>query len=78
MPKRYAIFVPGKIVVIVVADSSPINYLVLIEQIHLLTDLFGDVVVPEALTGEPKLRAMALSSSATLRISPFPVNTTST
>jgi predicted nucleic acid-binding protein len=34
--------------VIVVADTSPINYLVLIGHEHVLADLFGEVVVPEA------------------------------
>ena len=37
---------------IVVADSSPINYLVLIGQVHLLAELFGDVVVPRAVFTE--------------------------
>lgn len=32
---------------IVVADTSPINYLVLIGHEHVLADLFGEVVVPE-------------------------------
>jgi predicted nucleic acid-binding protein len=38
--------------VIIVADSSPLNYLVLIGQVHLLTDLFGEVVVPKAVLAE--------------------------
>jgi predicted nucleic acid-binding protein len=33
---------------IVVADTSPINYLVLIEQIDLLRQLYGKVIIPEA------------------------------
>lgn len=33
---------------IVVSDTSPINYLVLIETEHILEHLFGRVVVPEA------------------------------
>ena len=37
---------------IVVADSSPINYLVLIGHVHLLADLFGDVVVPYGVIAE--------------------------
>jgi predicted nucleic acid-binding protein len=33
---------------IVVADTSPVNYLVLIDEIDLLPQLFGTVVMPEA------------------------------
>jgi len=33
---------------IVVSDTSPINYLVLINQVQLLRDLFGRVIVPSA------------------------------
>jgi predicted nucleic acid-binding protein len=38
--------------VIVVADTSPINYLVLTGYARLLPDLFGEVVVPEAVFAE--------------------------
>jgi predicted nucleic acid-binding protein len=38
--------------VIVVADSSPVNYLVLVGQIAILPDLFGQVVVPRAVSSE--------------------------
>jgi predicted nucleic acid-binding protein len=31
---------------IVVADTSPINYLVLIEEIDVLTKMYGAVVIP--------------------------------
>lgn len=33
---------------IVVADTSPINYLVLIGQSQILADMFGQVIIPEA------------------------------
>lgn len=37
---------------IVVADTSPINYLILIEQIDILRRLYGRVLVPEGVTAE--------------------------
>lgn len=37
---------------IVISDTSPINYLVLIDEIDLLPKLFGEVVVPSAVTKE--------------------------
>jgi len=37
---------------IVVADTSPVNYLVIIDQIGLLPKLFGTVVVPQAVLDE--------------------------
>ena len=37
---------------IVVADTSPVNYLVLIDEIDLLPQLFGTVVMPEAVWKE--------------------------
>lgn len=37
---------------IVVADTSPLNYLILIEQIDILPTLFGQVVVPRAVCDE--------------------------
>lgn len=37
---------------IVVADTSPLNYLVLIDAIKILPDLFGQVIVPEAVWTE--------------------------
>ncbi len=39
---------------IVVADSSPINYLVLIDEVEILTRLFGDVTIPAAVTAEAR------------------------
>lgn len=33
---------------IVIADTSPINYLVLIEAIEVLPELFGEVIIPQA------------------------------
>ena len=37
---------------IVVADTSPLNYLLLIGQIDLLPQLFQEVTIPEAVRGE--------------------------
>lgn len=37
---------------IVVADASPVNYLVLIDAIEILPDLFGKVLVPNAVWNE--------------------------
>jgi predicted nucleic acid-binding protein len=37
---------------IVVADSSPLNYLVLIDEIDVLPKLFGRVLIPEAVARE--------------------------
>jgi predicted nucleic acid-binding protein len=37
---------------IVVADTSPVNYLILIDQIHVLQALFGQVVIPGAVHAE--------------------------
>ena len=33
---------------IVVADSSPLNYLILILAIEVLANLFGQILIPEA------------------------------
>jgi predicted nucleic acid-binding protein len=38
--------------VIVVADSSPLRYLILIEHVHILPALFGEVIVPPAVVAE--------------------------
>jgi predicted nucleic acid-binding protein len=37
---------------IVIADSSPVNYLVQIEEIHILAPLYGTVIVPPAVNSE--------------------------
>lgn len=37
---------------IVIADTSPVNYLVLIDLIQILPDLFGEVIVPQAVLRE--------------------------
>ena len=37
---------------IVVADTTPINYLILIEEIHVLPALYGRVVIPPGVHGE--------------------------
>lgn len=36
----------------IVADTSPLNYLVLIHQINLLRDLYGQVLIPESVLEE--------------------------
>ncbi len=36
----------------VVSNTSPLSYLVLIEQAHLLPQLFGEVLIPRAVAGE--------------------------
>ena len=43
---------------LVVADTSPINYLVLIELAHLLPKLYGTVIIP------PEVRDELISSNA--------------
>lgn len=37
---------------IIVADTSPINYLILIEEIDILTEMYGTVVIPHAVHQE--------------------------
>ena len=37
---------------IVIADSSPLRYLVLIEEVHLLTALYGSIVIPPGVVRE--------------------------
>jgi predicted nucleic acid-binding protein len=37
---------------IVISDTSPINYLVLIDEIDLLPTLFGEVIIPQAVLSE--------------------------
>jgi predicted nucleic acid-binding protein len=37
---------------IVVADSSPLRYIVLIQEVHLLPILYGTIVLPPGVVGE--------------------------
>ncbi|MBK8094169.1 MAG: DUF3368 domain-containing protein [Verrucomicrobiaceae bacterium] len=37
---------------VVVADTTPLNYLVLIDQVEVLHQLFGEVMIPEAVLTE--------------------------
>ena len=37
---------------IVISDTSPINYLVLIDEIELLPKLFGTIIIPQAVLSE--------------------------
>lgn len=53
---------------IVVSDTTPVNYLVLIDRVHLLRDLYGRLLLPQAVFGEmqreetpDKVRAWAVS-----------------
>lgn len=41
---------------IVVSDTSPVNYLVLIGEIDLLPKLFGQVIIPQAVSDELRRR----------------------
>lgn len=47
--------------VIVVADTSPINYLILIDQIAILETLYGRILIPHAIQ-EEMLSLMAPAS----------------
>jgi predicted nucleic acid-binding protein len=37
---------------VIIADTTPINYLVLIDHVLVLPDLYGRVIVPQAVLGE--------------------------
>ncbi|PAW68102.1 MAG: hypothetical protein B9S38_11675 [Verrucomicrobiia bacterium Tous-C4TDCM] len=37
---------------VVVADTTPLNYLILVGQIEVLCELFGEVMIPEAVLAE--------------------------
>ena len=49
---------------IVVADASPLHYLILLDQIALLEQLYGSVFVPEAVAAE--LRAALAQAGSRL------------
>src|SRR6266851_2651952 len=60
---------------VVVADSSPLNYLLLIDIIQILPELFGQVFIPEAVSRElqsaatpPKVAALMSRPPSWLRI----------
>jgi predicted nucleic acid-binding protein len=60
---------------IVVADTSPVNYLVLIDAIEILPQLFGQVLIPQAVLHElqnlatpPKVRAWIEQPPAWIRV----------
>ena len=50
---------------IVIADTSPLNYLILIDLPHILQELFGEVIVPRAVRRAPKGRGGQGFSQAT-------------
>lgn len=37
---------------VIISNTTPINYLVLIDRIHVLGDLYGRVIIPQAVLGE--------------------------
>ncbi len=43
---------------IVVADTSPLNYLLLIDEIDLLPAIFGEVLLPPAVFQELSIRRL--------------------
>ena len=65
---------------IVVADTSPLNYLILIEQVQVLEALYGQVIIPPAVQDEllsagtlPQVRNWMTSPPAWLEVrSPLP------
>jgi predicted nucleic acid-binding protein len=56
---------------IVVADSSPLHYLILIEQADLLLQLYSEVVIPEAVLAELSRPASPASVSGWLSMAPW-------
>ena len=46
---------------IIVADTSPLNYLVVIREIDLLPSLFGQVIIPPAVWAELQPRELPWS-----------------
>lgn len=67
---------------IVVADTTPLNYLVLIEEVHLLPALFSQVLLPQAAFQElqapktpPRVRQWLLKSPAWLEVRTVPAIT---
>jgi predicted nucleic acid-binding protein len=55
---------------IVVADSSPLHYLILIEQVGLLRQLYSEVVIPEAVFAELSRPASPAAVSGWLSSAP--------
>jgi predicted nucleic acid-binding protein len=55
---------------IVVADSSPLHYLILIEQVGLLRQLYSEVVIPEAVLAELSRPASPAAVSGWLSMAP--------
>lgn len=60
---------------IIIADTSPINYLVLIDEIQVLPKLFGQIVVPQAVWTElhaegspPEVKAWIASNPPWVKI----------
>ena len=60
---------------IVVADTSPVNYLVLIDEIDLLPIIFGKVLIPEAVMEElqhprtpPKVRQWIVNLASWIEV----------
>jgi predicted nucleic acid-binding protein len=45
---------------IVIADTAPVNYLILIEAIELLPKLYGEVLIPQAVLTERNRTPLAV------------------
>jgi hypothetical protein len=56
---------------IVVADSGPLHYLILLEQTELLHSLYDEVVIPEAVSGEFARRRIAYNRQRLVVTPPF-------
>ena len=64
----------------VVSDTSPINYLVLIGQINVLSRLNGRVLIPQSVYGELgalPLASLIIDKALTLRLEVRVINTAS-
>ena len=55
---------------IVVADSTPLHYLILIEQVDLLRRLYSEVLIPEPVLAELSRPASPVAVSAWLSSAP--------
>lgn len=55
---------------IVISDTSPINYLVLIDEIELLPKLFGTIIIPQAVLSELQRTEAPKEVSAWLTTNP--------
>lgn len=63
---------------IIISDTSPLNYLVLIGQVERLPDLYGQVIIPQAVLDELQaeqtpegVHAWLMSAPAWLKVQPL-------